>query len=102
MSYKAKGLLPESHELALGGAGLSPKADKLLLPFLAEADCIVLAGYDPIEMRINWRDPFPPNVPVIELLRSAPCIRCIAPITFCLEISRAIWRLCPRIWPQAG
>ncbi len=72
MSYKAKGLLPESHELALGGAGLSPKADKLLLPFLAEADCIVLAGYDPIEMRINWRDPFPPNVPVIELSAVSP------------------------------
>lgn len=71
-TYKAKGLLPEDHALALGGAGLSPKADKLLLPFLKEADCLVLAGYDPIEMRINWRDPFPADIPVIELAASLP------------------------------
>jgi acetolactate synthase-1/2/3 large subunit len=71
-TYKAKGLLPEDHPSALGGAGLSPKADKLLLPFLAEADCIVLAGYDPIEMRIGWRDPFPPGLPVIELSAVLP------------------------------
>jgi acetolactate synthase I/II/III large subunit len=71
-TYKAKGLLPEDHALALGGAGLSPKADKFLLPFLAEADCLILAGYDPIEMRINWRDPFPPAVPVIELSAVLP------------------------------
>lgn len=71
-SYKAKGLIPETHPLALGGAGLSPKADKLLLPFLAEADCILLAGYDPIEMRINWRDPFPAGIPVIEMSAVAP------------------------------
>lgn len=71
-TYKAKGVLPESHALALGGAGLSPKADKTLLPFLAEADCIILAGYDPIEMRINWRDPFPENAPIIELSASLP------------------------------
>ncbi|MGL5447346.1 MAG: thiamine pyrophosphate-binding protein [Rhabdaerophilum sp.] len=71
-TYKAKGLIPESHPLALGGAGLSPKADKLLLPFLTEADCIILAGYDPIEMRINWRDPFPAGVPVIELSAIQP------------------------------
>lgn len=71
-SYKGKGLMDEADPLALGGAGLSPKADKLLLPFLAESDCIVLAGYDPIEMRINWRDPFPVNVPVIDLAASLP------------------------------
>ncbi|HRE21973.1 MAG TPA: thiamine pyrophosphate-binding protein [Rhabdaerophilum sp.] len=71
-TYKAKGLVPEDHALCLGGAGLSPKADKLLLPFLKEADCLVLAGYDPIEMRINWRDPFPAGIPVIELAASLP------------------------------
>ena len=39
-TYKAKGLLPEDHSLALGGAGLSPKADAILLPFVAQADVI--------------------------------------------------------------
>ena len=71
-TYKAKGIVPEDHPLALGGAGLSPKADKLLLPFLGEADCIILAGYDPIEMRVNWRDPFPVGIPVIDLCACLP------------------------------
>ncbi len=66
-SYKAKGILPEDDPLSLGGAGLSPVADKLLLPLIRESDCVVLAGYDPIEMRIGWRDPWPAGRRVIEL-----------------------------------
>ena len=65
-TYKAKGVLDEAHPLALGGAGLSPKADKVLLPLVAQSDLIILAGYDPIEMRIGWRDPFRAGVPVVE------------------------------------
>lgn len=61
-TYKAKGLVPEDHPLALGGAGLSPKADKVLLPFVAEADVIVGVGYDPIEMRVGWRDFYQPGI----------------------------------------
>ncbi len=59
-TYKGKGLLPEDHSLALGGAGLSPKADTHLLPLFREADLILLAGYDPIEMRTGWRDVWDP------------------------------------------
>jgi acetolactate synthase-1/2/3 large subunit len=55
-TYKAKGLLPEDHELALGGAGLSPLADTHLLPMIQNADLIICAGYDPIEMRTGWRN----------------------------------------------
>ncbi len=66
-SYKAKGLLDEDDPLSLGGAGLSPKADKHLLPLLQQSDCILLLGYDPIEMRINWRNPWPEDAPVIEI-----------------------------------
>ncbi|MBO0346533.1 thiamine pyrophosphate-binding protein [Roseibium sp. CAU 1637] len=66
-TYKGKGLLDESDPLALGGAGLSPKADAHLLPLLAQSDCILLCGYDPIEMRINWRNPWPAEAPVIEI-----------------------------------
>ena len=57
-SYKAKGLVPEDWELALGGAGLSPLADRSLVPLFEKADLVVAAGYDPIEMRPGWRDPW--------------------------------------------
>ncbi|MEM1273646.1 MAG: thiamine pyrophosphate-binding protein [Pseudomonadota bacterium] len=60
-SYKAKGLIPETHALSVGGAGLSPKADRILLPLMVEADLILGAGYDPIEMRPGWQDPWAPE-----------------------------------------
>ncbi|NSY36714.1 thiamine pyrophosphate-binding protein [Leisingera sp. ANG59] len=55
-SYKAKGIIPEDHPLCLGGAGLSPLADKHLLPLVREADLVLSLGYDPIEMRPGWRN----------------------------------------------
>lgn len=60
-SYKAKGLLDERHALALGGAGLSPRADGVLVPFVQQADLILCVGYDPIEMRPGWRDIWDPR-----------------------------------------
>ena len=65
-TYKAKGILPEDDPLALGGAGLSPLADMHLLPLLNESDFIILAGYDPIEMRVGWRNPWDEGARVIE------------------------------------
>ncbi|MEM7189220.1 MAG: thiamine pyrophosphate-binding protein [Pseudomonadota bacterium] len=65
-SYKAKGVLPEDHPLSLGGHGLSPKSDKLVLPIFEAADCVIAAGYDPIEMRTGWQAPWDP-AKVIEL-----------------------------------
>ncbi|MEM8698533.1 MAG: thiamine pyrophosphate-dependent enzyme, partial [Pseudomonadota bacterium] len=59
-SYKAKGILPEDHPLCLGGHGLSPKSDAIILPLFEQADCILSLGYDPIEMRTGWRDPWDP------------------------------------------
>lgn len=58
-TYKAKGALDETHPMALGGAGLSPKADRILLDLLAQADLVLALGYDPIEMRPGWMDPVP-------------------------------------------
>ncbi|MEP4380825.1 MAG: thiamine pyrophosphate-binding protein [Alphaproteobacteria bacterium] len=66
-TYKAKGILPEDDPLALGGAGLSPVADAILLPIVNASDCVILAGYDPIEMRGGWRDPWSTDAHVIEL-----------------------------------
>lgn len=72
-TYKAKGILPEDDPLALGGAGLSPRADRHLLSLVAAADLIVLAGYDPIEMRHGWRHPWDPEkTPVIEFVAAPP------------------------------
>jgi len=59
-TYKAKGILPEDHPLSLGGHGLSPKSDKLVLPVFEAADLVISAGYDPIEMRSGWQDPWDP------------------------------------------
>ena len=66
-SYKAKGLVNDASDLSLGGAGLSPKADKLIMPALQKADVIFLLGYDPIEMRIGWRNPWTKDKTVIEI-----------------------------------
>lgn len=71
-TYKAKGLIPETHSLALGGAGLSPKADSILLPLLAEADLILCVGYDPIEMRTGWRDAWDPARVAVVDITAAP------------------------------
>ena len=66
-TYKGKGLMDEGNPLSLGGAGLSPKADRVLMPLMAQADCILLLGYDPIEMRIGWRNPWTNGQTVIEV-----------------------------------
>lgn len=67
-TYKAKGIVPETHPLCLGGAGLSPLADTHLVPFVQAADLIICAGYDPIEMRPGWREIWDPaQVDVIDI-----------------------------------
>ncbi len=55
-TYKAKGVIPEDDQLSIGGHGLSPKSYKTLKPMIDAADLILLVGYDPIEMRVDWRN----------------------------------------------
>ena len=57
-TYKAKGVMDEGEPLCLGGHGLSPLSDKRILPLLQASDCVLLAGYDPIEMRSGWIQPW--------------------------------------------
>lgn len=71
-TYKAKGIIPEDHPLALGGAGLSPLADTHLLPLIHAADLILCVGYDPIEMRTGWRDVWTPQTQKIVDITAAP------------------------------
>lgn len=71
-SYKGKGILPEDEPLALGGAGLSPTADKHLLPLVKQADLILLIGYDPIEMRTGWQHVWTPSEQHVVEITSAP------------------------------
>ncbi len=68
-TYKAKGVIDENHPLCLGGHGLSPMSDTIVLPLLRESDCIILAGYDPIEMRNGWREPWD-DAHAIEILHA--------------------------------
>ncbi|MFK7988974.1 MAG: thiamine pyrophosphate-binding protein [Sandaracinaceae bacterium] len=68
-TYKAKGLFDERDPLSVGAFGLSPKADTVLAPFVREADMVLLVGYDPIEVRAPWREPFSPDAEVIALSR---------------------------------
>jgi acetolactate synthase-1/2/3 large subunit len=65
-TYKAKGIISEDDPLALGGAGLSPLIDEVLLPVVKASDLVVLAGYDPIEMRTGWQNPWSDDARVIE------------------------------------
>lgn len=67
-TYKAKGLVPEDDPRVIGAVGLSPRADAIVRPLIEAADLIVLAGYDPIEMRQGWRNPWPAGKPVIDIV----------------------------------
>jgi acetolactate synthase-1/2/3 large subunit len=66
-TYKAKGVVPEDRPHALGGAGISPKADRLILPLIQAADLVLAVGYDPIEMRAGWCHPFVDGQTVVEI-----------------------------------
>jgi acetolactate synthase-1/2/3 large subunit len=71
-TYKGKGVIPETHPLSLGGAGLSPLADAVMLGLIRRSDLILMIGYDPIEMRLGWLDPVSDPNRIIEITAAAP------------------------------
>jgi acetolactate synthase-1/2/3 large subunit len=101
-SYKAKGVMPEDDPLALGGAGLSPAADRHLLPLVRKSDCIILAGYDPIEMRTGWQDPWSGDARVIEF-SAEPNTHYMhnAPLSFICDIKSGLAALHESVQPHA-
>jgi acetolactate synthase-1/2/3 large subunit len=66
-TYKAKGVLPEHDPRCIGALALSPKADAFAVPLIQRADAVLLVGYDPVEMRAAYVDPFAPEAHVVEL-----------------------------------
>lgn len=102
-SYKAKGVLAEDDPLSLGGAGLSPLADKHLKPVIEAADFILLAGYDPIEMRPGWQNLWDPAEKTVVELLAAPEYSYMhdATMTFHAHVGESLKALGEGVAPRA-
>ena len=66
-TYKAKGVVDERDSLCMGSAGLSPVVDAENMKLVADADCLVLIGFDPIELRDAWLDAWPESASVLSV-----------------------------------
>ncbi len=66
-TYKAKGVVDEHHPLCLGAVGLSPVIDARNLELIAQADFIVMIGFDPIELRDGWLDAWAEGMPCLTI-----------------------------------
>ena len=66
-TYKAKGIADDRHPLSAGSVGLSPVVDAENLELIAQADCLVLVGFDPIELRDAWLDAWPESLAVVTI-----------------------------------
>jgi acetolactate synthase-1/2/3 large subunit len=71
-TYKAKGVIDELDPQCVGPIALSPRADAIVAPLIEAADVVLLVGYDPVEMRVRYVQPFAAHTRVVEL---APCRR---------------------------
>jgi len=102
-TYKAKGVLPEDDVLALGGIGLSPVADRELLPFVNEADLIICAGYDPIEMRPGWQNAWDVKKQNVIDITTAPNTHYMhqAGLSFVCNIAAGLDAVCDGVAPAS-
>jgi acetolactate synthase-1/2/3 large subunit len=101
-TYKAKGAFPEEDALSLGAAGLSPIADRHLMPLIDASDLIILVGYDPVEMRHAWTNPWDAaEKPVIEFT-GAPNTHYVhmANVSFVGDIGASLRTLAQKLTPN--
>lgn len=102
-TYKAKGVVPEDDPAVVGGAGLSPVADRALFKVLHAADLVLCLGYDPVEMRDAWIQPWDPATDSAEIGRT-PRDHQVHRTTleFVADLRRALSRLAALIPDRAG
>ncbi|MBL1437089.1 MAG: thiamine pyrophosphate-binding protein [Rhodobacteraceae bacterium] len=101
-TYKAKGLIDENHPLCLGGHGLSPLSDTVVLPLLRASDCIILAGYDPIEMRNGWIEPWDAGKAIEILHADIQHGMHGAAVRFVGDVSLGVAALLPAVTTKSG
>lgn len=107
-TYKAKGIVPEDHRLALGGTGLSPVVDRIHMEQVREADLILTIGFDPVELRADWMTPWDAakrtvNIDLVANTHHVyQCsIDCIGSIGAALrQLAAAAPKRAPRRWPD--
>lgn len=108
-TYKAKGVIPEHHALALGGTGLSPVVDRIHMEQVRAADLILTIGFDPVELRADWIAPWDAakrtvNIDLVENMHHVyQCsINCIGSVAEALrQLASAAPRKAPSRWPDA-
>jgi acetolactate synthase I/II/III large subunit len=108
-TYKAKGIIPEDHCLALGGTGLSPVVDRIHMEQVRDADLILTIGFDPVELRADWMAPWDAakrtvNIDLVANTHHVyQCsIDCIGSIAEALrQLSAGAPRSVPRRWPDS-
>lgn len=102
-TYKAKGLVREDDPRVVGAVGLSPKADAIVRPLIDSADLIILAGYDPIEMRQGWRQPWRADKNVIDIVaQDMPHGMHTASLTLEGDVAALLSRLCEEVEAANG
>lgn len=105
-TYKAKGVVAEDHPLCLGAIALSPVTDEISLKLIAQADALMLIGFDPIELRDAWLDALPPSTATVTLDTHAQTHRIFATGTQCLgDLATMLSDLTPAVprpmgWPS--
>lgn len=107
-TYKAKGVIPEDHRLALGGTGLSPVVDRIHMEQVRDADLILTIGFDPVELRADWMAPWDAakrtvNIDLVANTHHVyQCsIDCIGSIAEALhQLAAGAPRRSPRRWPD--